>query len=448
MVEKADLSELEAAWALVDELFTARITASRALMRPITLRNPFVFYLGHLPSFSWNTIRATLTPPPPPIDAEFEAIFARGIDPDIEDRSKCHSHPAAPPEWPAWDKVMAYQDRVRGAIRNLASQPNGPSVRVIRLVAEHEVMHVETLYYMLAQTLRPRTPCCKSNETVITAVEGTPVKEAPLPKIEWVAVEGGCVKLGDDSGSTFVWDNEQNGEMVEVLPFRIAKYAVSVGEFVRFVRAGGYRRRALWTAEDWDWVTREGMRHPMSWACDGEGGYVVLTGIGPGWAGEGDVRAVAEVVDWPASVSLAEARAYAAWVGADVPSEAQWMLAAFGAEGGEARGRAEMVMTGVPRDVVEGGVAECGAVGMVGNGWEVTGTVFDRFDGFREMQEYPEYSKDFFDGKHFVLKGASWATHPLVVRPSFRNFYQSRYPYVFSKFRLVAPPAEKSLVEE
>ena len=48
---------------------------------------------------------------------------------------------------------------------------------------------------------------------------------------------------------------------------------------------------------------------------------------------------------------------------------------------------------------------------------------------------YPGYSADFFDGKHFVLKGASWATAAELVRRSFRNWYQAHYPYVFAKFR-------------
>jgi len=48
----------------------------------------------------------------------------------------------------------------------------------------------------------------------------------------------------------------------------------------------------------------------------------------------------------------------------------------------------------------------------------------------------PTYSTDFFDGKHFVLKGASWATEVSLVRATLRNFYQAHYPYIFSKFRV------------
>jgi formylglycine-generating enzyme required for sulfatase activity len=51
------------------------------------------------------------------------------------------------------------------------------------------------------------------------------------------------------------------------------------------------------------------------------------------------------------------------------------------------------------------------------------------------MPSYPEYSADFFDGAHFVLKGASPATARELVRRSFRNWFRPNYPYVYAKFR-------------
>jgi formylglycine-generating enzyme required for sulfatase activity len=77
----------------------------------------------------------------------------------------------------------------------------------------------------------------------------------------------------------------------------------------------------------------------------------------------------------------------------------------------------------------------------VGNGWEWTETPFAAFPGFEAwIPGYEGYSADFFDGKHFVLKGASWATAAGLVRRSFRNWFQAHYPYVFAKFRCVASP--------
>jgi formylglycine-generating enzyme required for sulfatase activity len=51
------------------------------------------------------------------------------------------------------------------------------------------------------------------------------------------------------------------------------------------------------------------------------------------------------------------------------------------------------------------------------------------------MPNYPGYSADFFDGRHYVLLGASWATDERLVRKGFRNWFQPHYPHTFSKFR-------------
>ncbi len=74
---------------------------------------------------------------------------------------------------------------------------------------------------------------------------------------------------------------------------------------------------------------------------------------------------------------------------------------------------------------------------LIGNGWEWTSTVFAPFDGFTPMRSYPEYSADFFDGRHYVMKGASPATARELIRPSFRNWFRGNYPYVYAKFRTV-----------
>jgi iron(II)-dependent oxidoreductase len=76
-------------------------------------------------------------------------------------------------------------------------------------------------------------------------------------------------------------------------------------------------------------------------------------------------------------------------------------------------------------------------VGMHGNGWEWTSTVFAPFAGFRRFDFYPGYSEPFFDGKHFVLKGGSVRTAATMLRPSFRNWFQPHYPYVYAGFRCV-----------
>ena len=73
----------------------------------------------------------------------------------------------------------------------------------------------------------------------------------------------------------------------------------------------------------------------------------------------------------------------------------------------------------------------------MGNGWEWTSSVFAPFAGFAPLPSYPEYSADFFDHQHYVMKGASPATARDLVRRSFRNWFRAQYPYVYATFRLV-----------
>ena len=56
------------------------------------------------------------------------------------------------------------------------------------------------------------------------------------------------------------------------------------------------------------------------------------------------------------------------------------------------------------------GASAWGVEDLVGNGWEWTSTIFEPFPGFKPMAAYPEYSADFFDGQHYVMKGASPVT--------------------------------------
>jgi len=78
-----------------------------------------------------------------------------------------------------------------------------------------------------------------------------------------------------------------------------------------------------------------------------------------------------------------------------------------------------------------------GVVGLLGNGWEWTSTPFAPFPGFRPFPFYSGYSADFFDGKHYVIKGGSARTAACMLRRSFRNWFQPHYQYVYAGFRCV-----------
>jgi formylglycine-generating enzyme required for sulfatase activity len=88
-------------------------------------------------------------------------------------------------------------------------------------------------------------------------------------------------------------------------------------------------------------------------------------------------------------------------------------------------------------DAHPAGQSAFGVAGLVGNGWEWTSTKFGPFPGFEAFPFYPGYSANFFDGEHYVMKGASSRTASLLLRRSFRNWFQPFYPNIYAGFRCV-----------
>jgi formylglycine-generating enzyme required for sulfatase activity len=79
-----------------------------------------------------------------------------------------------------------------------------------------------------------------------------------------------------------------------------------------------------------------------------------------------------------------------------------------------------------------------GVEDILGNGWEWTSSLFAPFTGFEPFPFYPGYSANFFDGKHYVMKGGSPRTGACMLRRSFRNWFQPHYPFVYASFRGVS----------
>ena len=85
------------AWSKSDELF-GLIKEDQISIKPIVWRHPFIFYVGHLPAFTWNQTCGGLLSWQS-FNPYFDDLFCRGIDPDI-DTGECHWHPDVPETWP------------------------------------------------------------------------------------------------------------------------------------------------------------------------------------------------------------------------------------------------------------------------------------------------------------------------------------------------------------
>jgi ergothioneine biosynthesis protein EgtB len=396
-----------------------------------------VFYEGHLPAFSIIAlIRRGLGGAP--VDERLEKLFERGIDPDTTAAAVPRS--GADTAWPAREEVLGFAERADVAMLSALalaelkeSRPAMERAQAVYTALEHEAMHQETLLYMWH-----RLPYEQKRKPDGVRYELEP---AQSPAHERIRIPAGTATLGANRATaTFGWDNEFDEHRVDVAAFDIDRHNVTNGDFLRFVEAGGYQDPALWSAENFEWIQSERVTHPAFW--------VQQDGV---WYWRGMFELIPLPASWPVYVSQAEAAAYARWKGARLPTEPEFHRAAFGTPTavervypwGEAppdatRGNFDFASwEPVPAGSRPAGASAWGVHDLVGNGWEWTSTIFAPFEGFSPMATYPEYSADFFDGQHYVMKGGSQATAAELLRRSFRNWFRPNYPYVYATFRTV-----------
>ena len=401
------------------------IDPSAYYTRPIALRNPIVFYEGHLPAFSIIAlINRGLGEPG--VDARLEQLFARGIDPGSVDAAAPRS--GADTKWPSRDEVLAFghaaDARITRAILGAAFDDSRPAMRggeALYTALEHEAMHQETLLYMWH-----RLPYEQKRRPLYLPYE---VKAEP-PARATVAVPAGAATLGLSPSDLaqgrpaipFGWDNEFDAHTVAVEAFDVDAHSVTNADYLPFVEAGHVDPPAFWVRQAGQWQWR------------------------------GMFETLPLPLAWPVYVRQQDAAAYARAQGRRLMTEAEFHRAAYGTPSGEERrypwgGEAPARTRGhfdfaswepVPAGSRPGGASAWGVHDLVGNGWEWTASVFAPFPGFEPMASYPEYSAEFFDGEHYVMKGASAGTAKELIRPSFRNWFRPDYPYVYAKFRTAA----------
>lgn len=434
------LSRLEEARTRTDGLFNL-LSPNSFYDRPVPERHRLIFYLGHLEAFDQNLLSGSLGLEAQ--DATLDKLFAFGIDPvggglptDV------------PGDWPNIANVEKYRrgarERLDGKLRDRSAiksaEPALLDGTLLHVAIEHRLMHAETLAYLLHNLqLERKTP------------QPSPSADRSLaPEQRQVTIASGSATLGQPSSpaQSFGWDNEFETQKIFVPSFSIDVFPVTNGQYLEFVQAGGYEDSGYWTAEDWAWKVLRRLDHPFFWMAhsgspssspDTRWEYRAMFGTMP----------LPE--SWPVYVSYAEASAFARWAGKRLPTEAQWHRAAYGTpEGGE-----RMYPWGdaapeshhgnfhhqrwdpCPVDAHSAGASAFGVFDLLGNGWEWTSTPFGPLNGFKPFPFYRGYSADFFDGKHFVMKGGSARTDACMVRRSFRNWFQPHYPYAYATFRCV-----------
>ncbi|KAI5926159.1 C-type lectin protein [Camillea tinctor] len=490
------LKDWERLWFFWDIVTRQMLPNEELLDKPIKLRNACIFYLGHIPAFLDIQLTKT-THAPPTLPSFFQPMFERGIDPDVDNPELCHKHSEIPDEWPSVEEILEYQERVRARLRDLYAHGVEKIPRVIGRAIwvgyEHEIMHIETLLYMMLQSDKTLPP----PHIPLPDFEGL-AREAQSSRVdnEWFDIPEQDVILGLDdpedvldSSGHFGWDNEKPPRRVHVQNFQSKGRPITNEEYAKYM----YDTKTTKLPASW----AEGIQGSdeanglINGNSNGHGNYDgnhVPSSFLKGKA----VRTVYGLVpleyalEWPIFASYDELAGCAAWMGGRIPTfeEARSIYSYVDMSKRKQIERtlgrtvpavnAHLVNNGVeetppsvPSGSVDGGYSSkdelfidltdanvgfrhwhptavtangnrLAGQAEMGGVWEWTSSPLKKYEGFEPMSLYPAYTADFFDGKHNIVLGGSWATLPRVAgRKTFVNWYQRNYPYPWAGARLV-----------
>ncbi|KAI1000233.1 Ergothioneine biosynthesis protein 1 [Podosphaera aphanis] len=491
------LEDWKTLWSFWEAVTRHMILETELIQKPIELRHPFIFYLGHIPTFldlqvskeTGESLSQT---------TEFARIFERGIDPDVDNPNVCHSHSEIPDFWPPLAQILEYQDAVHDKIKRLYKMQEMPRniARAIWIGFEHEAMHLETLLYMLIQSDKALPP--PTGVTPNFEAEAIKARATRVPN-QWFRIPKQNITVGLDdlednlSGhGPFGWDNEKPCRNFEVPSFEAQARPITNGEYAYYLlKTQSLKVPASWVVKqknNYDGsgsFNMDGCMPPIKLSYEHNDqnlnserkGYVSL----PHEYLEGKfVRSVYGAVilqyalDWPVIASFNELSGYARWMNARIPTfeEVRSIYSYVDSTKMRATKQNEPTKNNINGDnkihsirlldtksildhflnldEANVGFKNWHQVPVTSNGsciasqaemggvWEWTSSVLEKYDGFEPMKNYPGYTADFFDGKHNIVLGGSWATHPRIAgRKSFVNWYQRNYEYAWIGARLV-----------
>lgn len=418
--------------ARLDEARTRTLT----LIEPLTeedlhvqhdvLMSPIIWDLGHIAHFEELWLVRNLEGP-----VEFGEM--PGTYNPFENPRRVRGQLQLPTLAEARGVMDAIRSRVVKRMSEVHFDDANPLLRdgyVYNMVAQHEYQHNET---MLQTMQLKRGAPYRAPRRFAPPHASMTVRDAGM-----VRFGGGRVHVGTDDRSS-AYDNERPRHERELAPFSIDAYPVSNGEYLEFIRAGGYTTRTLWSDDGWAWREQSKADAPKYWTRDGS---------------EWTVRVMDEThaIDGNrpvCHVSFHEAEAFARFAGKRLPTEIEWEVAA----GWNATARRmqafpwgddpathehanvdQLSFAVAPRGVYAKNWSPLGCYGMIGDVWEWTSSDFTPHPGYQTFP-YPEYSEVFFGNEYKVLKGGSWATRPGAIRNSFRNWDYPIRRQIFSGFR-------------
>src|SRR5579875_837346 len=318
---------------------------------------------------------------------------------------------------PSLEEVHAYRIYVDEAMVHLLTlELPSAALDLIALGINHEQQHQELIVTdvkngLWANPLRPAYRVSPEHPV-------SPRREVAAPPLEWRNFAEGVYSIGFEGGG-FAFDNEGHRHKVYLEAFRLASRLVTNGEYLEFVRDGGYSNAMLWLSDGWDCVRNNQWTAPLYWEQrDGAWWNYTVEGMQP-----------LQLNEPVCHVSYYEADSFARWAGARLPSEFEWEAAARSCP--------------VAGNFLESGALHPQAAAhtqslaqMFGDVWEWTASPYVAYPGFKPAAgAVGEYNGKFMCNQ-MVLRGGSCTTPQSHIRASYRNFFPPHARWQFTGIRL------------
>jgi ergothioneine biosynthesis protein EgtB len=313
---------------------------------------------------------------------------------------------------PTVQEVFAYRRTIDERMEECMRAGLTPGLaKVVELGLHHEQQHQELMLTDIKHVF-------SRNPLLPVYQPGAPAPDAGQVALRWARIEGGLVWIGH-AGDGFAFDNEGPRHQAFLRPFELAARLTSAGEYLEFIRDGGYRRPELWLSDGWAAVQARGWRAPAYWTeRDGQWQLFSLSGQRP-----------IDPAEPVCHVSLYEADAYARWAGARLASEQEWELASADSE------LAGNFVEAARFHPCAASAGE-GLRQMFGDSWEWTSSAYLGYPGYRAPAgAIGEYNGKFMSSQ-MVLRGGSCATPESHIRPTYRNFFPPEARWQFTGIRL------------
>ncbi len=317
---------------------------------------------------------------------------------------------------PGVEEVRAYRNHVDDNMQRLfarAGEELWDEIAPIVAIGNHHEQQHQELMLMDILNLFSRNPLHPAFRPYKPSVAR---ETAPLG---WHDHPGGIFQIGHD-GKGFSYDNESPRHDVLLRPYRLASRLVTNGEWIEFIKDGGYARADLWLADGWARVKAGEFSAPLYWDKS-EGGYEAMT-----LNGRHRIDPAAPVCH----VSYYEADAFARWAGKRLPTEAEWEVAAQPVD------RSGNFMDGGHFRTLAADDASAAPQQMFGDVWEWTQSPYSPYPGYRPAPgALGEYNGKFM-ASQFVLRGGSFGTPQSHIRATYRNFFYPHQRWPFAGLRL------------